>query len=377
MGTQFDRTFLASNMKSFTTIAAFACLAISTSAAPQNYNSYGFKRVDQPARAIRNVAPKPLFSFKSTNSYDSFGIPTTGDHIKETAAGSTWDTQFGKIPFSGKNFLTREQRATWLPIMKATIKVMETPNPDPRDVNDLLVMSRDLMKDQPQSAKLFSSFGGGFAALEGIEGMGLPKDGDVIETIEGVAHIVTEFGSFPLSETSLMTDEERERFLPVSRTFTSILEKDTLDVREMNLLLKQSRELTNELQKYGTENGFGDGSGTFGALGALAQGASTPLRRTSGGSSDNFNQFGIPTDGDQIINVQGQGASFNTQFGKFPLGKNRMSAEQRQQWLPVMEVLVKVMEASTLPRVSTLSQDSRESKKWDFLSLEMSSGMSR
>ena len=113
-----------------------------------------------------------------------------------------------------------------------------------------------------------------------------------------------------------MTDEERERFLPVSRTFTSILEKDTLDVREMNLLLKQSRELTNELQKYGTENGFGDGSGTFGALGALAQGASTPLRRTSGGSSDNFNQFGVPTDGDQIVNVQGQGASFNTQFGK-------------------------------------------------------------
>ena len=84
--------------------------------------------------------------------------------------------------------------------MKATIKVMETPNPDPRDVNDLLVMSRDLMKDNPQSAKLFSSFGGGFAALEGIEGMGLPKEGDVIETIEGVAHIVTEFGKQPLNQ---------------------------------------------------------------------------------------------------------------------------------------------------------------------------------
>merc|ERR1719436_2611 len=114
----------------------------------------------------------------------------------------------------------------------------------------------------------------------------------------------------------------------------------------MNLLLKQSRELTNELKKYGAENGFGDGAGSFGALGALAQGASTPLRRTSGGSSDNFNQFGVPTDGDQIVNVQGQGASFNTQFGKFPLGKNRMTPEQRQQWLPVMEVLVKVMETS-------------------------------
>ena len=80
--------------------------------------------------------------------------------------------------------------------MKAVVKVMETSNPDPRDVNSLLVMSRDLMKDQPQSAKLFSSFGGGFAALEGIEGMGLPKDGDVIETIEGVPHIVTEFGKY-------------------------------------------------------------------------------------------------------------------------------------------------------------------------------------
>ena len=96
--------------------------------------------------------------------------------------------------------MSREQRATWLPIMKATLKVMETSNPDPRDVNDLLVMSRDLMKDQPQAKKLFSSFGGGFAALEGIEGMGLPKDGDVIETIEGVPHIVTEFGKQPLNQ---------------------------------------------------------------------------------------------------------------------------------------------------------------------------------
>ena len=128
-----------------------------------------------------------------------------------------------------------------------------------------------------------------------------------------------------------MTDEERERFLPVSRTFTSILEKDTLDVREMNLLLKQSRELTNELKKYGAENGFGDGAGSFGALGALAQGASTPLRRTSGGSSNNFNEFGIPTEGDQIVNVQGQGASFNTQFGKFKTTNKQMNKQTNGQ----------------------------------------------
>ena len=89
--------------------------------------------------------------------------------------------------------MSREQRAQWLPIMKALLKVMETSRPDSRDVNTLLVMSRDLMKDQPQSAKLFNSFGGGFG-LEGIQGMGLPETGDVINEIDGVPHIITEFG---------------------------------------------------------------------------------------------------------------------------------------------------------------------------------------
>ena len=127
-------------------------------------------------------------------SINNYGDTTTKMKLTNCVGNNAHDLFTGKILFSGKNFLTREQRAQWLPIMKATLKVMETPTLDPRDVNNLLVMSRDLMKDQPQSAKLFSSFGGGFAALEGIEGMGLPKEGDVIETIEGVPHIVTEFG---------------------------------------------------------------------------------------------------------------------------------------------------------------------------------------
>ena len=50
-------------------------------------------------------------------------------------------------------------------------------------------------------------------------------------------------GSFPLSEVSLLTDEERERFLPVIRTFTSVLKKDIIDHEEIKLLVRQSEEL--------------------------------------------------------------------------------------------------------------------------------------
>ena len=40
-----------------------------------------------------------------------------------------------------------------------------------------------------------------------------------------------------------MTDEERERFLPVIRTFTSVLKKDIIDHEEIKLLVRQSEEL--------------------------------------------------------------------------------------------------------------------------------------
>ena len=52
-------------------------------------------------------------------------------------------------------------------------------------------------------------------------------------------------GAFPLSDVSLMTDAERQQFLPSVETFISVLEKDNLDASEMNTLLAQSRELTN------------------------------------------------------------------------------------------------------------------------------------
>ena len=56
-----------------------------------------------------------------------------------------------------------------------------------------------------------------------------------------------------------MTDEERAQYLPATRTFLSVLKKDTLNADEMNLLLSQSRDLislvpSNFLQQF--SNGF-------------------------------------------------------------------------------------------------------------------------
>ena len=52
-------------------------------------------------------------------------------------------------------------------------------------------------------------------------------------------------GAFPLSDVSLMTDEERERFLPVTRTFVKVLENDNATPEDINLLVEQSSELAN------------------------------------------------------------------------------------------------------------------------------------
>merc|ERR1712241_505970 len=112
---------------------------------------------------------------------------------------------------------------------------METKNAAPSDVNNLLILTRDLQKYAPADS----------ANFEGIEGMGIPQEGDVIQNIDGQPHIMTNFGAFPLSDVSLMTDAERQQSLPSVKTFISVLEKDNLDASEMNTLLAQSRELTN------------------------------------------------------------------------------------------------------------------------------------
>ena len=74
--------------------------------------------------------------------------------------------------------------------MKALLKVMESSNPSPNDINTLMVLTRDLVKRIPEgSIKLPFNFGS-----NDIGNMGLPETGDIIVNIRGVPHIVTEMG---------------------------------------------------------------------------------------------------------------------------------------------------------------------------------------
>ena len=52
-----------------------------------------------------------------------------------------------------------------------------------------------------------------------------------------------------------MTDEERERFLPVTRTFVKVLENDNATPEEINLLVEQSSELANLIPDIGGQTG--------------------------------------------------------------------------------------------------------------------------
>ena len=46
-----------------------------------------------------------------------------------------------------------------------------------------------------------------------------------------------------MSYASLMTDEERERFLPVTKNVIRVLEKNTIDENEINELIAQGENL--------------------------------------------------------------------------------------------------------------------------------------
>merc|ERR1712156_824287 len=131
--------------------------------------------------------------------------------------------------------------SAYLPVMRALLRVMETDRPSPADVNTLLVETRELNRNVPQGQNIMRNFGN--FGIDGLESMGLPQSGNIIENIEGVPHIKTTFGSFPLSDTSLMTDAERQRFLPAVRTFTNVLEKGNADTQDAARLLQYSQDL--------------------------------------------------------------------------------------------------------------------------------------
>merc|ERR1712142_20764 len=198
------------------------CLTPSTFGAPQMYNRQ-YNR-NQPSR-------------QQQHSYESYESDSSSYYIYRGAPRFA-KTKQGVFPLAAKNALTVKERNKFLPVLKALVKVMETSTPAPQDVNDLLVLSRDLTKGLPKGESFIPSFNG-----LNIGEMGLKEDGDVIIDIGGVPHIMTQFGAFPLSDVSLMTDEERERFLPATKTFISVLEKDRINQNEINELIKQSEAL--------------------------------------------------------------------------------------------------------------------------------------
>ena len=100
--------------------------------------------------------------------------------------------------------MTQQERARFLPVMEALLKVMQTNRPAPEDVNTLLKLSRDLSKYVPKGeagqfgdlAGLFAGQFGDFIDIDNMEDMGIPKTGDVIKNVNGRPHIQTTFGEF-------------------------------------------------------------------------------------------------------------------------------------------------------------------------------------
>merc|ERR1712241_1165054 len=155
------------------------------------------------------------------------GIPSIPS-VVPSDQGPQIDTDFGVFPLDSQNAMSRQERAQYLPVMQALLNVMETNRPSPQDINTLMVLTRDLARQSNgASSDLFGQFGG--FGLDGLESMGLPESGDIIVPVNGIPHIKTQWGAFPLSDVSLMTDAERAKFIPVVRTFISVLQKDNVD----------------------------------------------------------------------------------------------------------------------------------------------------
>ena len=88
------------------------------------------------------------------------------------------------------NRLPNDQLAQYFIIMKALLNVMESSNPSPNDINTLMVLTRDLIRQIPEgSIQLPFNFGS-----NDIGNVDLPETGDIIVNIREVPHIVTQMG---------------------------------------------------------------------------------------------------------------------------------------------------------------------------------------
>ena len=99
----------------------------------------------------------------------------------------------GSFPNQG---ISPDQRATYLPVMKALLKVMESNRPSIQDINTLMVLTRELNKKVPKGQNLLGNFGN--FGIDNLESMGLPEYGDIITNVNGAPHIRTEFGKYHL-----------------------------------------------------------------------------------------------------------------------------------------------------------------------------------
>ena len=50
-------------------------------------------------------------------------------------------------------------------------------------------------------------------------------------------------GAFPLSDVSLMTDEERETYLPTVKAFIKVLESDKIDQDDLDNLIEEGEKI--------------------------------------------------------------------------------------------------------------------------------------
>merc|ERR1712109_138272 len=175
---------------------------------------------------------------------------------EKAACDNCSTTPSGTFSVSNRNTMTIDQRNQFLPVMKALLKVMESSRPTSRDVNKLLMYSRDLLKKirGDKSNLSFIQFISNFYNFNNgklnviIEFFDLLMDGDVIVDVDGTPYVLTQIGAFPLSDVDMMTDEERNYYLPILRRFTQSLQNDVIDTADINWLLDKSMELSNKLQ---------------------------------------------------------------------------------------------------------------------------------
>ena len=89
---------------------------------------------------------------------------------------------FYLLGYDVSNEIIPQKETTYLKLMRALVRVLESNKPSVSDINTLFILTRDLNKNNPKTQNQLSSFA-------------LPLDGDIITNINGVPSIKTNFGN--------------------------------------------------------------------------------------------------------------------------------------------------------------------------------------